>query len=97
MAMVVLEVGLMGVAGTLVLAARNMRRAAYTERVITEAAALYDSLAALPVPGEGEVVRATVHLRWTVSAEGAVRLDALAPGDSVILTIRGRALMGLAP
>lgn len=90
MAMVVLEVGFLGVLGTLVLAARTMRRAESLERVVTEAGLLYDSVAGITTAGSGEVSAVAGRLRWTVSADGALRIEVLAPGDSVLFFLEGR-------
>jgi prepilin-type N-terminal cleavage/methylation domain-containing protein len=92
-AMVVLEVGLLGVVGTLVLAADNLRRAATLERAVTEVGRLYDSLAAVSVPGTGVRGAQGARVRWSLAADGGLRLEALAAGDSAILTVQGRALL----
>ena len=96
-AIVVLEVGLLGVVGTLVLAAENMRRAVSLERAVAEAERVYDSLAGDPSTGSGEGSVPGGRLRWSVSADGTLQVDALTPGDSVLFAVRGRAVPTVSP
>ncbi|MCG6954802.1 MAG: prepilin-type N-terminal cleavage/methylation domain-containing protein [Gemmatimonadetes bacterium] len=96
-AIVVLEVGLLGVVGTLVLAAGNMRRAVSLERAVTEVELVYDSLTSAPSSGSGTASVPGGRLRWSVSTDGTVRVDALASSDSVLFTVLGRAVPVAAP
>lgn len=96
-AIVVLEVGLLGVVGTLVLAAGNMRRAVSLERAVTEVERVYDSLTGAPSSGSGVVSVPGGRLRWSVSTDGSVQVDALAMNDSVLFTVLGRAVRVEAP
>jgi prepilin-type N-terminal cleavage/methylation domain-containing protein len=96
-AIVVLEVGLLGAVGTLVLAADNMRRAVSLERVVTEVERVYDSLTGAPHSGSGVASVPGGRVRWSVSADGAVRVDALTRSDSVIFTVLGRSVRAGAP
>lgn len=89
-AMVVLEVGFLGVVGTLVLAARIQSRAVSLERVVTEAGRLYDSVSSIGAPGSGEVPGVVGRVRWTVGADGTLRMEVVASRDSVLLSLDGR-------
>jgi type II secretory pathway pseudopilin PulG len=91
MAMVVLEVGCLGVAGTLLLAARTMHRAESLERAVTEAGWLYDSVSSLGDVGIGEVPVAVGRLRWSVGADRTLLIEVLTPSDSVLFSLEGRA------
>lgn len=91
MAMVVLEVGFLGVAGTLLLAARTMRRAESLERAVTEAGRLYDSVSSVGEVGPGETPVAVGRVRWSVGADRTLLVEVLTPGDSVLFSLEGRA------
>jgi Tfp pilus assembly protein PilV len=91
-AIIVLEVGLLGVVGTLVLAANNMHRAVSLERAVTEVERVYDSLTRAPSSGSGTASVPGGRLRWSVSTDGTVQVDALAVSDSVLFTVLGRAV-----
>jgi prepilin-type N-terminal cleavage/methylation domain-containing protein len=91
MAVLVLEVGFVGVAGTLLLAARTMRRAESLERAVTEAAWLYDSVSSLGDAGAGEIPAGAGRLRWSVGADRTLRVEVLTPTDSVLFSLEGRA------
>lgn len=68
-ALVLLEVGLLGVVGTLVLAARTLTRAELEERGAAEIARVVDSLVAAGLAaGEGRVPVRGGEVRWR--AEG---------------------------
>jgi prepilin-type N-terminal cleavage/methylation domain-containing protein len=97
MAIVVLEVGLLGVVGTLVLASHNMRDAVSLERAVSEAERLYDSLTGAPSSGSGLSSVPNGRLRWSVSEGGIVQVDALTVSDSVLFTVQGRAVRTAAP
>jgi Tfp pilus assembly protein PilV len=89
-AMVVLELGLMGVVGTLLLAARTMRRAEVRERMVAEAARLYDSLTSAAVPGTGVEIGTVGRLRWSVEGNGDLDVEVVDPDDSVLFSLQGR-------
>lgn len=67
-AIVVLGVGVLGVAATASLAARVLRQAEADEGAATAAAALLDSLLSRGVPAAGERVDGPYRLRWTTTA-----------------------------
>lgn len=72
-ALVVLEVGLLGAAGLLVLAAARMARATLVERAAAEAASMADSLSRVGAEGSGEIVRGSWRVSWEpASPEGLV-------------------------
>ena len=73
-ALVVLEVGLLGCAGTLVLAQRHMAAAERLHQATQSAASVADSLLALPpgAAGAGEARAPWGTLRWEGSAAGVV-------------------------
>ncbi len=95
MAMLVLEVGLLGVTGTLVLAARTLQRAERLERAVTEAGRIYDVLWKTGGTGEEVLPGGLGRVRWSVASDGALRVDVVAPEeapDSLVLAVRGRTL-----
>jgi type II secretory pathway pseudopilin PulG len=63
-ALVVLEVCLLGVLGLFTLAAREMARAVLVERAAAEAAAVADSLSRAGDGGSGESVRGDWRISW---------------------------------
>ena len=87
-ALVVLEVGLLGVAGTLLVAGRTLGRAERGERAVASMAWTLDSLAAGWSPGQGRDSLAWGTLEWTVAADGSVRLRALLTDDTLDLASR---------
>lgn len=101
-AMVVMEIGLLGVVGTLVLAARTVHRADVLERMVTEAGRTYDSVWSARGPRGpggpgGAALPATPgvpgRVRWSLGADGALQVDVVASGprgDSVLLAVGGR-------
>lgn len=74
-ALVVLEVGLLGVVGTLVLASGTLAGAEALERLVDEAGAVRDSLAAVAEPGPGSRETPWGALRWDGVEDGAVELE----------------------
>lgn len=88
-ALVVLEVGLLGVVGTLVLAARTLVRAEAREVGTAEVERVLDSLlAAGPVDGEGSVSVTAGEVAWS-AAGGRIRLVFNAPLDSALVVVEG--------
>jgi prepilin-type N-terminal cleavage/methylation domain-containing protein len=88
-ALVVLEVGLLGVVGTLWLAAVTMSRAERTERGVAEVERVYDSLAAAELPGSGTREGVGGTLRWEVAGR-AVHVEYATGADSVLVRLEGR-------
>jgi prepilin-type N-terminal cleavage/methylation domain-containing protein len=73
-ALVLLEVGLLGVAGTVVLASRTLSRAEERERAVTRAALVLDSLEGTAGGGSGAWIGAWGQLHWSRDADGRVEL-----------------------
>jgi hypothetical protein len=89
-ALVVVEVGLLGVLGSLILAARTLSRAELLERGTAEVHRAYDSLALGAVAGEGEREAPLGWLRWEVGAGGEAFVTFEFPRDSAIARLEGR-------
>lgn len=70
-ALVVLQVGLLGVVGTLVLASMTLSRASLLERGAAEMEAVLDSLARAAGSGSGSRSGPGGTVSWSVSSEGA--------------------------
>lgn len=85
-AMVLLSIGLLGIAGTGLLAAHMMRAADTREAMLARATSVMDSLVAHDVLGAGRMPDARFRLEWTASHE-SVRVRAVLPdGDRFVLT-----------
>jgi len=93
-ALVVLEVGLLAVVGTCVLAARLVSRAEVLEWGVAEVQRTLDSLAAVQGVGSHRQASGPGELRWDVRGDGAVSVE-YAVGDSVLIAVEGR--VGAAP
>lgn len=94
--LVVLEVGLLGVAGIVALAAGLLADSARTERALYAAEELADSLAEDAAPSEGEREVAGGVLRWRVAAEpgeplARIRIVAAARDGRLLFDLRGLA------
>ncbi len=89
-ALVVVEVGLLGVLGSLVLAARTLSQAEMLERGTAEVHRVYDSLSTGARAGEGEREAPPGWLRWTVGAGGEVLVTFEFPRDSAMARLEGR-------
>lgn len=68
-ALVVVEVGVLGVVGTLLLAARTLGRAEALEHGVTALEAAYDSLRTVPRPSDGRALVPPGEVRWWTSGE----------------------------
>ncbi len=89
-ALVVLEVGLLGVVGTLVLAARTLTRAELEEAGTADVERVFDSLVAGRVTsGEGTVPSRWGEVRWTATAGGSLRLVFGSPIDTALVVVEG--------
>jgi Tfp pilus assembly protein PilV len=90
-ALVVLEVCLLGVMGLLTLAAREISRAVQLERVAAEAAEVADSLARSTERQSGETSRGAWRIRWELVEDEGFRLSARlarAPRSDAVLELR---------
>jgi len=76
-ALLLLEVAVMGAVGTLTIASRTLGEAERLERLTTEAEGVLDSLAGVATPGSGARTVPAGTLEWTVDTTGTVRLRAL--------------------
>lgn len=82
-ALVVLEVGLLGVVGTLWLAARTLTDAEILERGVTIMEGVYDSLSGERTPTDGARPSPPGQVRWRVQGRD-VHLDLVgAAGDTL--------------
>jgi len=90
-ALVVLEIGLLGVVGSLMLAARLMTRAEMIERGVAEVERAYDSLSAARA-GAGFGSRAVVGgtVGWVVEESGWSRIRFGTATDSALVSIEAR-------
>jgi type II secretory pathway pseudopilin PulG len=89
-ALVVIEVGLLGVLGSLILAAQTLSQAEHLERATAEVHRVYDSLSVGALVGEGEREAPPGWLRWTVGADGEALVTFEFPRDSAMARVEGR-------
>src|SRR5262245_5695629 len=68
-ALTLLRVGLLGVAGSAVLATRLLHEGDAEERAMSAALPVLDSLSLLRTPVSGSQQAGSVHLAWTVSTD----------------------------
>ena len=87
-ALVILEVGMLAAAGTLLLAARTLTDATLLERAAADAAALADSLLSASDGGGGEAGRPGYTLVWE-PRDGGWRIRAVA-GDRALVDVTAR-------
>ena len=87
LALVILEVGLLGVAGMVLTAQRNFSRAQLVLRGTLEAREAGDSLLVSGTEGEGEVLLPWGILRWREEGEGGLDIAAVTRGGSDTLAI----------
>jgi len=73
-ALVLLEVGLLGVVGTLVLATRTLAGAEARQDGVLRARLLLDSLARVEGSGQGDIMEPWGRGSWSRTGSGAVRL-----------------------
>lgn len=69
-ALVILEVGILGVVGTLVLASRTLARASLLERSVGQVESVLDSLADSRTSGAGEFAAPGGVLSWSLAPDG---------------------------
>jgi prepilin-type N-terminal cleavage/methylation domain-containing protein len=95
-ALVVLEVGLLGVVGSLTLAARLMTRAEVMERGVAEVERAYDSLSGTgAMPGIGSRIVDGGTVTWIVAEGGWGRIRFGTVADSALVSIE--AWLGTGP
>lgn len=89
-ALLVLELGVLGVLGTLVVASETLRRAERLERATSRVEAVVDSLAA---GSPADTVTQTfddVRISWTVDGRGRVDLLATDEDGGILLRVRSQ-------
>jgi Tfp pilus assembly protein PilV len=96
-ALVVLELGLLGVVGSFVLAGQTLTRAEALERGVAEVHALYDSLSLGASAGADEREVGRAWLVWEVGAGGELAIRYELPRDSVLIRLEGRVPVGTGP
>lgn len=90
LALVILEVGVLGVAGTLLLASRTLRRAETLERAVARAEGVLDSLRGGAVIGSGLVAFEGGEVLWSVTDSGGVAVLATDVAGARLLEVRSR-------
>lgn len=94
-ALLVLEVGVLGALATMVVAAETLRKAHRLDRATGRVEAVLDSLRGGASPGSASVLVDDVRIRWTVDAGGDVDVGATDQEGSLLL--RARSTVPLAP
>lgn len=89
-ALLVLEIGVLGTLGTLVVASETLRRAERLERATGHAEAILDSLRRGASPDTVSLSFADVRIAWTVDAAGRVDLVATDRGGDALVRLRSR-------
>lgn len=87
MALVVLELAVMGAAGTLVLASRALGRAERLERAVATAEGVIDSLARAPLTGAGRKSFSGGEVRWSLDDSARLSLRALGPEGTALFDV----------
>ena len=95
-ALVVVEVGLLGVVGTLYVAATTLARAERTERGVAQLERLYDSLAAVQAPASGALEAPSGTARWWING-GDLRMEWSSGPDSALVRLDARVSGGGGP
>ena len=86
-ALVIFEVGLLGVVGTLVLASRTVAQASLLERAVGEVESLVDSLSRSPGVGQGQRKTLGGSVSWSVDAAGAANVVFLGDGGTPLFEV----------
>lgn len=87
-ALLVLEVGVLGALATMVVAAETLRRAQGLERATGRVEAVLDSLRGGATPDSASILFDDVRIRWTVDGDGDVEIDATDLEGSLLLRTR---------
>lgn len=85
--LVVLEAAVLGVYGTLVLAARTTSDADRLERAVAEAEGVLDSLAGAPAPTSGSRELAYGSIRWEVESDGGATVEVISSGGTLLFDV----------
>ncbi len=83
----VLEVAVVGAAGTLTVAARTLGRAERLERAVASAEGVLDSLRRVPARVSASLGYRGGDVRWQVGDSGRVVLTALGPVDDTLFVV----------
>lgn len=86
-ALVVLEVAVVGAAGTLMLASRTLARAERLERAVALAEGVLDSLGRVPVPTDSSRGYRGGEVRWQVGDSSRVALTAFGPVRDTLFVV----------
>ncbi|NNF14299.1 MAG: type II secretion system protein [Gemmatimonadetes bacterium] len=89
-ALLVLEMAVVGVLGTMALAARTLHRAERLEAATGRAEAVLDSLRRGASPASGMDAFDDVSMAWTVDTVGRVELEAVDERGGLLLAVRTR-------
>jgi hypothetical protein len=71
-ALMILQVSILGVLGLFALSSKRLTHALLVERAVAEARAVADSLSRLDAPGSGESVRGDWRLSWGAGGSGLI-------------------------
>lgn len=83
-AVLVLEIGVVGIAGLLHLALKRLRDVEELTSAVVQARAAYDSISDAPARSDGGRSDGAVVLWWTVSIDGRIDLTASVATDTVV-------------
>lgn len=87
-ALLVLEVAVVGVVGALVLASSTLARAEVVERATATVEGVLDSLARTRSAGADSLSHDAGKVHWSVDDSGMVAVRAVDPGGAVVLDLR---------
>ena len=88
LALIVLEIGVLGIAGTLYLASTTLRRAETLERAVARAEGVLDSLGRGAEPGAGRASFSAGEVAWSVGDSGQVEVHATGPTGALLFRVR---------
>lgn len=86
-ALLVFEIAVVGIVGTLVLASSTLTRAETLERAVATAEGVLDSLAHVDVVVTDSVKLPTARVTWTVDESGRIRLRATDDADRLMFEL----------
>ena len=84
-ALLIVEIGVTGAFGLMVLASRTLTDAEERERVLSAVEAVHDSLAWASAATSGTRAEPWGVLRWSVGDSGSIRITAVRGEDSLIV------------
>lgn len=86
-ALLVLEIAVVCLVGTLVLASSTLTRAETLERVVSAAEGVLDSIGRAPTAGSDSALLPNAHLSWSVDDSGRVRVHAVDAAGRVLVEV----------